>query len=196
MAGQSSAAAARTGGNPFLRLVAGISTLAGWVSAAMIVVAVGVTCQMIFVRFVLRQSTVWQTELVIYLVVAATLIGLPYVQRLRGHVNVDLVPLWLKPAHRKVAAVLVLCLSIAVVALMTFYAWDFWHFAWKRGWKSETVWAVRLWIPYLALPMGFALYLLQLVADLYAVLIGADKPFGLENTSRSSSDAVAQKETV
>jgi TRAP-type mannitol/chloroaromatic compound transport system permease small subunit len=59
----------------------------------MIVAAVAITCQMIFVRFVLNGSTVWQTEAVIYLVIAATLVGLPYVQRLRGHVNVDLVPL-------------------------------------------------------------------------------------------------------
>jgi len=60
MAGQSSAASSRTGNNPFLRAVAALSTLAGWCSAAMIVAAVAITCQMIFVRFVLNQSTVWQ----------------------------------------------------------------------------------------------------------------------------------------
>ncbi len=47
---------------------------------------------MIFVRAVLNRSTIWQTEAVIYLMIAATLIGLPYVQKLRGHVGVDLVP--------------------------------------------------------------------------------------------------------
>ncbi len=36
---------------------------------------VAITCQMIFVRFVLNGSTFWQTEAVIYLVVAATLSG-------------------------------------------------------------------------------------------------------------------------
>ena len=75
MAGQSTANVAKTGDNPFLKAVNAISTLAGWTSAAMIVAAVGITCQMIFVRFVLNQSTVWQTEAVIYLVIAATLIG-------------------------------------------------------------------------------------------------------------------------
>jgi len=40
---------------------------------------------------------VWQTEAVVYLAIGATLIGLPYVQQLRGHVNVDLVPLALPP---------------------------------------------------------------------------------------------------
>ena len=99
MACQNSPALARTGDNPFLRAVAAISTLAGWCSAAMIVAAVCITCQMIFVRFVLNGSTIWQTEAVVYLMIAATLIGLPYVQRLRGHVNVDLIPLLLPPAR-------------------------------------------------------------------------------------------------
>jgi TRAP-type C4-dicarboxylate transport system permease small subunit len=180
LAGQSSAAIAHTGGNPFLKIVAGLSTLAGWCSAAMIVAAVAITCQMIIVRFVLNGSTVWQTEAVIYLVIAATLVGLPYVQRLRGHVNVDLIPLSLSPRPRFIMAIMTSLLSISIVSVMLFYGFEFWHFAWDRGWKSDTIWGVRLWIPYLAIPVGFGLFLLQLIADLVAVLIGVDKPFGLE----------------
>lgn len=181
MAGQSTVAAAPVGNNPFLRLVAAISTLAGWCSAAMIVAAVAITCQMIFIRFVLNGSTVWQTEAVIYLVVAATLIGLPYVQRLRGHVNVDLVPLALPTRARAILAFITLSVSILIVAIMLFYGYEYWHFAWDRGWRSDTVWGVRLWIPYLSIPIGFGLLLLQLVADLVAMLTGVDKPFGLED---------------
>ena len=181
MGGQSSAAAAQTGNNPFLRLVAAISTLAGWCSAGMIVLAVGITCQMIFIRFVLNGSTVWQTEAVIYLMVAATLIGLPYVQQLRGHVNVDLFPLALPPRARYVLCIITLSVSILIVGVMLFYGFEYWHFAWDRGWRSDTVWGVRLWIPYLSIPVGFALLMLQLVADLVAVIIKVDKPFGLEN---------------
>jgi len=183
--------AARTGDNPFLKAVAAISTLAGWVSAAMIVIAVCIVCQMIFVRFVLNGSTVWQTEAVIYLMIAATLIGLPYVQRLRGHVNVDLVPLALPMKARKVLCIFTLGLSALIIATMLFYAYEFWHFAWARGWRSDTVWGVMLWKPYLSLPIGLALLLLQLVADLYAVIADIDKPFGIEAeglTARATGD--------
>jgi TRAP-type C4-dicarboxylate transport system permease small subunit len=182
MATQSSAAPAHTGGNLFLRIVNGISMVAGWTAAAMILASVLITCQMIFVRFVLNQSTVWQTEAVIYLMVASTMIGLSYVQHMRGHVNVDLIPLALGPRARFWLAMVTMGLSIAVVAVLFWYAYDFWHLAWSRGWKSETVWAVRLWIPYLAIPVGFGLLLLQLVADLVALITGADKPFGLETS--------------
>ena len=173
-------AVAPTGNNLFLKVVAAISTLAGWCSAGMIVVAVAITCQMIVVRFVLNGSTVWQTEAVVYLVVAATLVGLPYVQQLRGHVNVDLIPLSLAPRSRFIMAMITSVLSIAIISVMLFYGYEYWHFAWERGWRSDTVWGVRLWIPYLAIPVGFGLLLLQMIADLVAVLIGVDKPFGLE----------------
>jgi len=181
MAGQSNATVAHVGNNPFLRFVAAISTVAGWCSAGMIIAAVGITVQMIFIRFVLNGSTVWQTEAVIYLVVAATLIGLPYVQRLRGHVNVDLVPLALPMGARKVLAYVTLSVSILIVGVMLFYGYEYWHFAWERGWRSDTVWGVRLWIPYLSIPVGFGLLFLQLIADLVAVMIGVDKPFGLKD---------------
>ncbi|MEN8657652.1 TRAP transporter small permease [Marivita sp.] len=181
MAGQSSAVAARTGNNPFLRVVAALSTLAGWSSAAMIVAAVAITCQMIFVRFVLNDSTVWQTEAVIYLAIGATLVGLPYVQLLRGHVNVDLIPLSLSKTARFYMFILTMTLSIVIVSVVLFYGYEHWHLTYERNWKSDTVWGVRLWIPYLSIPVGFGLLLLQLIADLIAVLLKIDTPFGLED---------------
>lgn len=180
MSADPSNAVAATGDNRFLLLVAWLSTFAGWCAAAMIVSAVGITCQMIFVRFVLNQSTIWQTEAVVYLMVGATLAGLPYVQRLRGHVNVDLVPLALPMGARKWLASVTLGASIIIVAIMLYYGFEYWLFAFERGWKSDTVWGVRLWIPYLALPIGFGLLLLQLIADLTAMWLNIDKPFGLD----------------
>ncbi len=170
---------APTGDNKFLKIVGMLSTISGWISAALILLAVMITCQMIFVRSVLNQSTVWQTEMVIYLVIAATLMGLPYVQRLRGHVNVDLLPLMLPMKIRRMLAFVTLGFGIMILSLMVFYGFEFWYEAWSRNWKSDTVWGVRLWIPYMAMPIGFGLYLLQLIADLVAVIIRVDTPFGL-----------------
>ncbi len=182
MAHQSHSAPARSYRNPVLRVIGLLSDICGWCAAGMIVAAVAITCQMIWVRFVLNQSTIWQTEAVIYLMIGATLVGLPYVQKLRGHVNVDLLPLVLPPALRKALAVVTLVVSIVVIGIMLIYGFELWNTAWSRGWKSDTVWGVRLWIPYLAMPVGFGLFALQLFADLVAVILGHDKPFGLEDS--------------
>ncbi|WP_296424538.1 TRAP transporter small permease [Yoonia sp.] len=157
-----------------VRLIGHVSTVSGIIASMMILASVFITCQMIFVRAVLGKSTIWQTEAVIYLMIGATLIGLPYVQKLKGHVGVDLVPTLLGPKGRRILAVLTLVITSGMIAVMLYYAYDMWHFAWARGWKSETVWAVPLWIPYLSVPLGFGLFLLQLVADLWMVIQGED----------------------
>ena len=152
----------------FVRAVGHLSTVCGVTAALMILVSVLITCQMIWVRFVLNASTIWQTEAVTYLMIAATLVGLPYVQSIRGHVNVDLLPMLLPPAWRRALAGIVLLLSLAVIGVMAFHGYELFEVAWRRNWTSETVWGAPLWIPYLALPVGFGLYVLQLLADLVA----------------------------
>jgi TRAP-type C4-dicarboxylate transport system permease small subunit len=155
-----------------LRLIGTISTGFGIIAAVMILASVLITCQMIFVRGVLGKSTVWQTEAVIYLMIASTLLGLPYVQRLRGHVGVDLLPSLLPPGPRRVLVIFVMGLTVAMAAAMLWYGWEMFHLAWARGWKSESVWAFPLWITYLSVPLGFGLFLLQLLADLWLAAFG------------------------
>lgn len=189
MAGPTELRVARDGGNPILKAIGALSLLCGVVAATMIMAAVLITCQMIWVRYLLNESTVWQTEAVIYLMIGATLIGLPYVQRLRGHVNVDLLPMMLPAPLRKALALLTLTFAIVVIGLMLWYGYEFWHFAWARGWRSDTVWGPPLWIPYLAMPIGFGLFLLQLIADLIAVVLGIDEPFATAHGVVKDEDA-------
>jgi TRAP-type C4-dicarboxylate transport system permease small subunit len=179
-----------TGADPVLvRIIRAISDFCGVIASLMILASVFITCQMIFVRLVLRQSTFWQTEAVIYLVIAATLLGLCYVQRLRGHVGVDLVPGLMPPGARRILALFVLVMTLAMAAVMVYYGFDTFHLAWSRNWKSETVWAFPMWIPYLTVPLGFALFFLQLAADLYMTVTGRDNPLA----ASMANDTVAQE---
>ena len=149
----------------FVKTIHLLSIISGAIASMMVVASVFITCQMIFVRFVLDQSTIWQTETVVYLMTSATLLGLPYVQLLRGHVNVDLIPLLLRPKARKVLKLFSLLLSITIIGILLFYSVEFFYTAFEKNWKSDTVWGVRMWIPYLAIPVGFGLFILQLIAD-------------------------------
>jgi len=98
-------------------------------------------------------------------------------------VSVDLLPMMLPPGLRKGLIALTLIASIIVIGVMLFYGFEQWHVAFERNWKSDTVWGVRLWIPYLALPVGFAVFLIQLLIDLYGVLSGADDSLELKGHS-------------
>ncbi len=157
-----------------VRLICMISSICGVIASFMILAAVLITCQMIFVRAVLNKSTIWQTEVVIFLMIAATLIGLPYVQKLRGHVGVDLLPTLLPQSMRRALSAITLIVTAVMMVIMLFYGYEMWHLAWVRNWKSETVMAFPLWIPYLAIPVGFGLFVLQLLADMWMTMTGAD----------------------
>jgi len=155
----------------FITLVNRLSQVVGVLAAAMVVVAVVITCQMIFIRYFLNGSTYWHTEAVVYLVLAATLLGLPYVQKLKGHVNVDLVPMLLPPVGRKLLMISSFVTAILVLLTMTFYSAELVYLSYSKGWTSDTVWGPPLWIPYMTMPLGFGLFGLQLLADLLELLM-------------------------
>lgn len=156
-----------------------VSTLCGYFAAGLVALAVLVVCQMVFVRYVLNQSTVWQTDLITYCIIAATFIGSPYVLLTRGHVNVNVVPLHLSPRARFVLALSASGMSVAFCAVMTVLTFLFWKEAWDNGWVSDTIWRARLWIPYSSMPIGLGLLTLQYVVDIVALLTGRAYPFDI-----------------
>lgn len=163
----------------FIRLVDGLSRLLGVLSAVLLVVAVAVVCQMVFLRFVLAESTHWQTEFVTYALIASTFLGAPYVLLTRGHVNVELVPLVLGPRARFALALVAYGASATLCFVLAYYSLLFWYEAWEGGWSSDSVWAPKLWKVYLAMPVGFAAISLQYVADLICLISGREPPFGI-----------------
>lgn len=150
----------------FVRGVRALSRLSGVLAAAMILISVLIVCQMVFMRYVLNASTVWQTEVVIYLMIGATLVGMPYVQLLRGHINVDLLPIYLRPGPRKILFVVCVLVQIAACGALGYYGLHLFIEAFQGGWRSSSVFGTPMWIPYLAMPVGFGLLILQYLADL------------------------------
>jgi len=149
------------------------------IAAVRLAAAVLVVCQMVFLRYVLKASTVWQTEFVIYVLVGAVLIGSPYVLLIRGHVNVDLLPLYLGHRLRMLLAFGASAISLASCLVLTWTGWELFHEAWVNGWVTDTVWELPLWIAYLPLPVGIGLLSLQYVADIACLATGRDMPFGM-----------------
>jgi len=158
-----------------------LSRVCGVASASMFGIAMLIICQLVFMRYVLNDSTVWQTEAVIFLMIGATLVGLPYVQLLRGHVNVDLLPLYLKRGARMTLAIVTLSLGMAIAAMFAFYGLELVIEAYEGGWLSETIWAVPLWKPFSALPIGFGLLFLQFFADFLSLITRRSTPFDIRD---------------
>ena len=163
----------------FVRAVRLISRTCGYFAAALIAVSVFIVCEMVFVRFVLNENTIWQTDFVTYSLVAATFIGSPFVLMTRGHVNVDVLPHYLGRRGRWWLAVFSGVLTLAFSIVLAALTFHFWQQAWDNRWVSDTMWRARLWIPYASMPVGLGLLALQAIADLIGLISGREAPFGI-----------------
>lgn len=168
-----------------IRAVTSLSRLAGVIAALLIGLAVLVICDMVVERYFLDRTTVWQIDVVTYCIVAATFIGSAYVLMTRGHVNVDVLPLLVGQRARYWLALFTMLVALSFCALLFVLCTLYWYQAWSNDWHSDTVWRARLWIPYLSMPVGLGLLVLQYLIELIRLLTGRAAPFGLdENRDR------------
>lgn len=155
------------------------SRLFGVVAAGMILLSIFIVCQMVFVRAVLGQSSIWQTEFVTFAIVAATFLGAPYILLTRGHVAVDIVPLMVTPPTRLALNVLGSVVALVFCLLFLYASLHWWYEVFALNQTTPSMWRARLWIPYLAVPVGLTLLCLQFVAEIWLVLTRRENPFGL-----------------
>ena len=155
------------------------SRLFGVVAAGMILLSIFIVCHMVFVRAALGQSSIWQTEFVTFAIVAATFLGAPYILLTRGHVAVDIVPLMVTPPTRRALNVLGSVVALVFCLLFLYASLSWWHEVFALNQTTPSIWRARLWIPYLAVPVGLTLLCLQFVAEIWLVLTRRENPFGL-----------------
>ncbi len=155
----------------FVAVVSFMSRIAGVVAAVLLFTAVLSVSHMVFVRYALGHSTVWQTEYTTYAIVAATFLGAPWTLMVRGHVNVDLLPLAAGRRGRIVLETLSSLAALVFVLLLAYSAWFFVEEAWVNAWRTETVWSIPLWMPVAPMFVGTALLALQYVAELINLLV-------------------------
>lgn len=156
----------------------------GVMAAMMILVSIGVVCQMVFVRAVLNQSSIWQTEFVTFCLIAATFIGAPYILLTRGHVAVDVVPLMLRPPARRALHLLGSLIALGFCGFFLYASWHWWHEVYTLNQTTSSIWRARLWIPYASVPIGLALLCLQFIAEIVQVLQQRENPFGMAPEDR------------
>lgn len=146
-----------------------LSRISGVFSALLMLLAVFVVCQMVFVRAALGQSSIWQTEFVTFSLIAATFLGAPYILLTRGHVSVDLLPIMASPLWRRRLAWIASLWALGFCLLFFYSSLNWWWEVWQGGVTTPTIWRARLWIPYLSVPVGMFLLCLQYGADIWAL---------------------------
>jgi TRAP-type C4-dicarboxylate transport system permease small subunit len=150
----------------FIAAVDRISQGFAFIATGLLIIAMLVVCQMIFLRYVFRWPTVWQTDFVVYAATAAIFLGAPYVLMRKGHVGVDVLETVVSPAVRWHLRLAGAFFGIVFCALMLVASGMYVHEAWSNGWETNGVWQIPLWMPTLPLVLGFGLLCLQYVAEI------------------------------
>ncbi|HET7806200.1 MAG TPA: TRAP transporter small permease [Pseudolabrys sp.] len=176
----------------YIRAVTFLSRVAGVFAALLIAVAVLVICDIVVERYILNRTTIWQIDVVTYCIVGATFVGSAYVLMTRGHVNVDILPLHIKPHARYWLALSTMLLAIAFCVVIFILCTAYWYEAYSNRWLSNTVWRARLWIPYLSMPIGLGLLILQYIVELICLVTGRTPPFGIKETQDAEDVAREQ----
>ena len=176
----------------FIRGVTLMSRACGVVAAALIAAGVIIVCQMVIIRYLLGMNTIWQTDFVTYALIGATFIGAPYLLLTRGHVNVDVLPLYLNQKGRYRLALASMLMALAFCLVMTVLTAQFWYEAWDNNWRSDSMWRARLWIPYSVMPIGLGILSLQYIVEIIKLVTGREPPFGLP--PKASAEEIARAE--
>jgi TRAP-type C4-dicarboxylate transport system permease small subunit len=158
----------------YLKTVDTLSKIAGVASGVMLLAAMLIICQMIFLRYVFRAPTIWQTDFVIFSATAAIFLGAPYVLLTRGHVGVDVIEIMARPPVRRVLGLIGAVLGLLFAIAMTVASYIFFHEAYVNEWRTSSAAAIILWVPLLPLPIGFGLLTLQYIAEILRRLKGLD----------------------
>lgn len=111
-------------------------------------------------------STYWELEFSVYMMVASLFLASPYTLKTRGHVGVDVVSHYLPPRARRRLAV-----GVAVVGLLAcvLLGWLGAELAWEsflRGERTESSWRPYKWPLFLMMPLGLGLTALQYAVEL------------------------------
>jgi len=149
----------------FIRAVDRLGDLLAVVAAVLLAAASVVITWSVIYR-ALGNSTFWEIEFSVYMMVASLFLASPYTLRTNGHVGVDLLSHYLPQRHRRRLATIVaivgmlVCLYLAVLGGEL--AWE----TFLRGERSESTWAPRKWPLYLTMPVGLGLTALQYLVEL------------------------------
>ena len=149
----------------FVRFVDRLSDACAVAASAMLVAATLIVVWMVVYR-ALGNSTYWEIEAAVYLIVGAVLIGSPYCLKTRGHIGVDLVSEWL-PLRGKV--ILGRILAVVGLAVCLYLAWEGWGLTVEAFHKNETsgsLWNPPRWPFFALMPAGLGLTALQYVAEI------------------------------
>lgn len=155
--------------NLILKLNRYVTTITAVIAVIMLFLACLVVTEMVYIRYFIGGSTIWETEFVVFSIVASSLLGSPYVLLTNGHVNVDLLPNALGE-KKWILEIVSTLISLTFILILAYSSWEYFIETYTENWHSESAWAPPLWIPLLSLVIGVTGLSIQLLLNVFSLI--------------------------
>ena len=152
-----------------------------------------ITFANVIARYVFNDNILWALEATVFLFAWLVLMGTSYAVKHHVHIGVDVVINAVSPGKRKILALLAITACLVYAVLLLIGSWDYWYpFVTERAWletddipmpealmfladwlnEGERYEKMPRFIPYLALPLGMALFTLRFLQLAWRVYTG------------------------
>ncbi len=149
----------------FVRLMDRLAIACAVLASLLLAASVAVITWMVIYR-AMGNSTYWEIEFAVFMMVAALFLGSPYCLKTNGHVGVDLLAHYLPTGPRRILGVVIAVVGCLVCAYLAFAGGELTIESFAKGERTESTWAPYKWPLFLTMPVGMALTALQYVAEL------------------------------
>ena len=151
----------------FCRAVDALNAAIGWLAAAAVLAACLISAGNALVRYTWDVSSNAWLEIQWYLFAATVMLGAAYVLRRNEHVRVDIFYSRLPPRAQVLLDLAGLLLFVLpVIGLLLALSWPIFARAFASGEVSSNAGGLVRWPALLLLPLGFALLMLQALAEI------------------------------
>ncbi len=151
--------------NPFTRL----SIALAWL-AAVLFAASGVMLSFeVVARYFFTRPTIWAAELSQLCLIWGSLVGMPWVLAARRHIRITAVTSILSLRTARVCELVTLLIVAVFSAAVMIEGWHIFADSFRRGRTTGSLLDLPAWVAELAVPVGFALLLVQAMIEAVGV---------------------------
>ncbi len=143
-----------------------VAYVSGYIAGWVLLIMMALIIVEVITRYVMRHPLILADEISAYMLVFVSIVGLAYTMSTRGHVRISFLVQLMPPKFRSWVRVFTLSLFLAYSVVATVVGYQLAIQGYTRGMASNTYIMTPWWIPMAAIPLGFTLLTLSLVATL------------------------------
>lgn len=153
-----------------------LNLTASWIAAIGILFACISITWAVVGRGVFGANTIWELEASVYILIYAAFLGLSYSDRSGSQIAIDVIRSRITGKASLIYRSALDLIALCLFSLVFWSSWNMFYNAWTTGWTSMSLWGPPLWIPYLAIPIGTAMIIPNLILDILIRMHGQSAP--------------------